>query len=251
MSRSADGQSLLEISGEIGREAKPHRERKALVEPDLWTGRVLKAALMKRGVPVGPIAVTAQAIGSTQRVRPLARVDDQGLSGTVKDINTWSNNFMAESLMLGLGCDVALPCQWQRASSRVEGFFDDLKVPKAERQIVNGSGLYLASKLSARAITHLLVFMADDQVFLDSLAVPGRPGTLSGRLRALGRGPRLRAKTGMLDEVVSLAGYLTTRGGKTLAFAVLVNGATSKRTHALKRRIDKLVSRLASSKAPR
>ena len=82
-------------------------------------------------------------------------------------------------------------------------------------------------------------------VFRASLARPGRAGTLSGRLKGLGTRDRVWSKTGTLDEVVSLSGYIETSGGHGLAFAIFVNDATPKRTAALRRAMDRLVSALA------
>jgi D-alanyl-D-alanine carboxypeptidase/D-alanyl-D-alanine-endopeptidase (penicillin-binding protein 4) len=75
------------------------------------------------------------------------------------------------------------------------------------------------------ALTSVLVDMArDPQVgaeFASSLAISGTDGTLWSRLR---EDPgRLRGKTGTLDEVHCLAGYIDAQGGRRYAFAFLVN----------------------------
>ena len=77
--------------------------------------------------------------------------------------------------------------------------------------------------------------------FRASLARPGRAGTLSGRLRGPGPRDRVWAKTGTLDEVVSLSGYIRTSGERDLAFAVFINEANASRTTALRAAIDRLI----------
>jgi D-alanyl-D-alanine carboxypeptidase len=62
------------------------------------------------------------------------------------------------------------------------------------------------------------------EAFLASLAVAGRDGTLSDRMR---RGPahnHCRGKTGTLSNVSALSGYCTARSGDVYAFSILMNG---------------------------
>ena len=80
---------------------------------------------------------------------------------------------------------------------------------------------------------------------ISTCAVSGKPGTLRSRLLSKALRSKVRAKTGTLDEVVSLSGYLPARRGRTLAFSVIVNGATPKRTGAIRRKIDQLGQKLA------
>src|SRR3546814_1337415 len=58
------------------------------------------------------------------------------------------------------------------------------------------------------------------------LAVAGRDGTLARRFVGTPVAGRLRAKTGSLDGVAALGGYVDNRSGTTLAFAYVVNGLT-------------------------
>ena len=57
-----------------------------------------------------------------------------------------------------------------------------------------------------------------------SLAVAGKTGTLSDRMRRTTAKGRCRAKTGTLNGVSNLAGYCTSRAGARVAFAFLMNG---------------------------
>ena len=165
------------------------------------------------------------------------------------DINTWSNNFMAEMLLKQMGCVKEAACTWERAVNRASDALRALGLSTESFTFVNGSGLYKATLVSAQAMTSLLVKMRSDLTrggsFEGSLAVSGKPGTLRSRLLSKALRSKVRAKTGTLDEVVSLSGYLPARRGRTLAFSVIVNGATPKRTGAIRRKIDQLVRKLA------
>lgn len=243
-----DGSTQIVVSGSLGKGAKATGGRKRLYDPNLWTGRVLRHLLIQKGVEVGDaITVSLEPLGHDAGPA-LLTVSSRSLPETLEDINTWSNNFMAEMVLKQMGCEVATPCTWERGVMRATEALSDLGVPEDAFTFVNGSGLYRATMASPLAMTTLLVKMRADPLkfaaFDGSLAVSGKPGTLRGRLTGKGTRGKVRGKTGTLNEVVSLSGYLPTRRGRTLAFSVIVNGATPKRTSAIRRKIDQLVRRL-------
>jgi D-alanyl-D-alanine carboxypeptidase/D-alanyl-D-alanine-endopeptidase (penicillin-binding protein 4) len=93
-------------------------------------------------------------------------------------------------------------------------------------RFANGSGLYDANAVSARGTVALLRWLhraPKGGVVLDALPVAGVDGTLKKRLKGTPLAGRLRAKTGTLDDAVTLAGILPLAGGRVLQFAVLVN----------------------------
>ena len=245
----ADGRTTIVVKGRIGIKAKAYDLRKRLHDPDLWTGDVLKALLARRGITIGgEVTVTTDPL-PTDSGASLASITSRTLPELLLDVNTWSNNFMAETVFKQMGCEPAVPCSWKLATERVtEVLRTRVGLPEESFEVVNGSGLYRATMISAAAMTQLLVHMAGDQrragAFLGSLAVSGRAGTLKRRLTSKWTRGKVKGKTGTLDEVVSLSGYVPYRGS-TLAFSVLVNGATPERTGAIRRKIDRLVLSLA------
>ncbi len=99
-------------------------------------------------------------------------------------------------------------------------------VPPGAFRFANGSGLYDANAVSARATVALLRWLQKEpkgSAVLDALPVAGVDGTLKKRLKGTPLAGRLRAKTGTLDDAVTLAGVLPLAAGGTLEFAVLVN----------------------------
>jgi D-alanyl-D-alanine carboxypeptidase/D-alanyl-D-alanine-endopeptidase (penicillin-binding protein 4) len=249
-----DGRTRILVSGTLGLAAPPIVERKRVADPDLLTGHLLAEGLVRRGVIVhGPVRVARDGTLSSPSSE-LARHEGGDLRSIVGDINTWSNNYMAETILKGLAADPGratrtLPATWERAVTRATAAIASLGIEETDFSLVNGSGLYLATEATPRAVTHLLERMASDpsrgDVFESSLAVAGRTGTLRSRLTSKETSGRVRAKTGTLDEVVALAGYVTTRSGRELAFAVFVNGTRPERTPAIRAHVDGLVTALA------
>ncbi len=244
------GRTRIHLTGSLGLSAPAWSERRRLHDPDAFTGYLLRDRLRKAGVDVGS-AITVRHDRAVAPAPPLlAEVIGAPLTQTMADINTWSNNYMAETLLkqLGVGADGAA-ATWERAVEVAKQALVAWGLAPASFRVVNGSGLYRATHVSPRAMVKLLRALAADPVrgppFIASLAVAGQPGTLEHRLRGKLTAGKLRGKTGTLDEVVSLSGYLPTRGGDTIAFAIFINDATPERTAALRGAIDRLVVKLA------
>jgi D-alanyl-D-alanine carboxypeptidase/D-alanyl-D-alanine-endopeptidase (penicillin-binding protein 4) len=96
---------------------------------------------------------------------------------------------------------------------------------------VDGSGLSRQDLVAPRAITKLLEYMAASprfQAFLDSLPVSGKDGTLADRFRGPPTGGRIHAKTGSMEHVNALSGYMDLPSGERLAFAIIGNNHPTK-----------------------
>ena len=90
----------------------------------------------------------------------------------------------------------------------------------------DGSGLSRHDLLSPRGTVRLLQHMwrsEDRDAYLESLPVAGLDGTLGWRFRRTAARGRIRAKTGSMSHVLALSGYVSSSGGRTLAFAIFAN----------------------------
>jgi D-alanyl-D-alanine carboxypeptidase/D-alanyl-D-alanine-endopeptidase (penicillin-binding protein 4) len=99
-------------------------------------------------------------------------------------------------------------------------------VPLLSQQIVDGSGLSRRDAVSAEAVLAVLQRMHDPSggsPFVAALPVAGVDGTLSGRMRNTPAAGNVRAKTGTMSNIRSMAGYVKTRDGETLAFVAIIN----------------------------
>jgi D-alanyl-D-alanine carboxypeptidase/D-alanyl-D-alanine-endopeptidase (penicillin-binding protein 4) len=151
-----------------------------------------------------------------QPVEPLIQHESLPLDQILKAMNVYSNNVMSEMVadLLGGAEEVA-----QRAAAAAF-------VPEAEIQLINGSGLGVENRISARASTAMLMAVqrhlaAHDLTVADLLPVMGRDeGTLLDRQM-----PEFAAvKTGTLSEVSALAGAIPTRDRGLVWFTIINYG---------------------------
>lgn len=91
----------------------------------------------------------------------------------------------------------------------------------------DGSGMSANDLVAPRVYTTLLTYAARQpwgEAWKATFPIAGVDGTLSGRFKGSPSTGKLFAKTGTLDEVNALSGYLTAASGKTVVFSILVNG---------------------------
>ena len=81
---------------------------------------------------------------------------------------------------------------------------------------------------------------------MTALPVAGRDGTLAGRMRGTPAEGNVRAKTGTMSNIRTLAGYVRTRDGEMLAFAILADNFEGPRQRRAADAIDRIAVRLAS-----
>ncbi len=150
------------------------------------------------------------------------------LSTALPVVNKKSQNLFAELLCKRLGTLSGGQGTWEAGTAEVLAFLGRQGLPREGLSFVDGSGLSRANRAPAQAITQLLAVMRNHacaQVYLDSLSIGATDGTLADRFRGVPGANRVRGKTGHLDGVSNLAGYvLNEQGVPVLAFAVLVNG---------------------------
>jgi D-alanyl-D-alanine carboxypeptidase/D-alanyl-D-alanine-endopeptidase (penicillin-binding protein 4) len=158
--------------------------------------------------------------------RVLLSFDSLTLGEIVRLTNKYSSNLMARHLLLTIGAErygppatvakgVAAIGDWGRARGLD---LDDL-------QIDNGSGLSRSAHVSVRTMANVLRAAYRSPYapeFLASLPLAGLDGTLRARMKTAPAGA-VRLKTGHIDEVSGIAGYVTAAGGKTYVLVSLIN----------------------------
>jgi D-alanyl-D-alanine carboxypeptidase/D-alanyl-D-alanine-endopeptidase (penicillin-binding protein 4) len=142
-------------------------------------------------------------------------------------INKMSQNLHAELLLRLLGRVNGTDGSFAQGARVVRQFLIDAGVDGGDFFFYDGSGMSPDDKIAPRVYTQLLAYASQQPwgaAWRDTLPVAGVDGTLAERFRNSALKGRMWAKTGTLNEVNALSGYLTAASGKTLAFSILVNG---------------------------
>ncbi|WP_405802233.1 D-alanyl-D-alanine carboxypeptidase/D-alanyl-D-alanine-endopeptidase [Streptomyces halstedii] len=199
-------------------------------DPAREAARAFAEQLGKAGVPVRSAPTSGRA---GKEARTVATHLSEPLSALVERALTNSDNDIAEALVRQTALKAGEPASFAGARRAVTARLKELGVPVAGAALVDGSGLNRQDKVTARLLTSLLTLAADPdhpelRPVLTGLPVAGFSGTLGDRYAATSRGTGLvRAKTGTLTGVNTLAGTAVDPQGRLLAFAFLTSGTTS------------------------
>ena len=149
------------------------------------------------------------------------------LASQLRDINKFSNNVMARNLLLSLAARRGdVPASSSAAVVRVIEWMKTAGLDSGTLALQNGSGLAREEKLSASALAALLQRAWQQPTmpeFVASLPVAGVDGTMARRFDNSPLKGRAHIKTGSLDDVASIAGYVTARSGKRIAVVAMIN----------------------------
>ncbi|MFN0135548.1 MAG: D-alanyl-D-alanine carboxypeptidase/D-alanyl-D-alanine-endopeptidase [Phycisphaerae bacterium] len=201
--------------------------------PTTFFGHAMREALARNGVVLdGPVVRRTIDSRSLAEKTPLA-VHHTPLRDVVWRANNFSQNLFAECLFKSLsayqpgGARANSPGSFDASARVIRQTLEQMGVPTEGATFADGSGLGHGNRVSAAQIVRLLEVMrrhpgAAD--FVESLAVPGRDGTLRRRWTDAKFAAALRAKTGTIRGVSTLAGYVDRPDGTVIAFAIVLNG---------------------------
>jgi len=244
------GRTELQVSGSIGVDAKPWTTRAAVDNPTLYFVRALRDAIVASGIEVVGPAVDIDdepATGAVER-RVIATHQSPPLSEIGKVLMKVSQNLYAETVQKTLS---ARPGPASTIASRrvQERILAGWGIAPGQYAIADGSGLSRVNFVSASMIMKILRAMAHDpalaDVFEATLPIAGKDGTISGRMKATRAEGNAKAKTGTLQRVRSLSGYVRTADNERLAFSIIANNFTAP-TAAVDAVVDHVVERLAN-----
>jgi D-alanyl-D-alanine carboxypeptidase/D-alanyl-D-alanine-endopeptidase (penicillin-binding protein 4) len=149
------------------------------------------------------------------------------LGEAVRMINKYSNNVMTRQVLLSLGAlAFGPPGTTEKGIAAVKAWLAQSKLDSSALRLDNGAGLSRDERISAALLGQLLLYVYQQAYmpeFIASLPVAGFDGSMAHRFTD---GPllgRAHIKTGLLDFVQSMAGYVTTTSGKRYAVVLLHN----------------------------
>ena len=139
-----------------------------------------------------------------------------------------SDNLYAEAIFYHTALSIARPATQKNARTAVRQLIQRLGFDPAQYNVADGSGLSLYNYLSPELLTAFLRHAWRNESIRrhlePSLPIAGIDGTLKDRMKNTAAHRNVRAKTGTLTGISSLAGYATAANGHQLAFAIINQG---------------------------
>src|ERR1051325_7512035 len=229
--RSGGGWSIR-AEGTVALGRKPWVESVAVPDPNLYAARALATSLGRKGVAVAGVAIGTTDSLAYRAARccgaPLVEYHGRPLPDIIFPILNTSQNWFAEMLLKVLGREVKGEGSWA-AGLDVERRFliDSVKIDSTAIALEDGSGLAAGNLVTPHAFAQLLAYMhrhPKGAAFVAALPHAGQPGSLLKRFVGTPLEGRVIAKTGSIDRVNSLSGYIEQPNGRTITFSVQANG---------------------------
>lgn len=159
--------------------------------------------------------------------QPVAEWESPPVAEVIRDINKYSNNVMARQLLLGLAAEAGgPPANPRRGAEAIAGWLAAKGIAAPELVVENGSGLSRAARIAPRTLGRMLAaafHSAAMPEFMSSLPLVGYDGSMRRRLRERGIAGQAHIKTGSLDEVRAVAGYVLAASGRRHVVVCIVN----------------------------
>ena len=225
----------------------------AVDDPAQFAAQAFVKALLGRGITVSGSATTAHELSQgkgdfvAEREQPadlsrlnlktvepalngrsvLARRVSVPIAEDIAMINKTSQNLHAELLLRLLGKLEGNGGSFAQGARVVRQFLVNAGVKDGDFFLYDGSGMSADDRVAPRAFTTLLAYASRQPwgaEWRQTLPIGGVDGTLEGRFRISSLTGKLWAKTGTLDEVNALSGYVTAASGRMLAFSIMMDG---------------------------
>jgi len=214
----------------------PHDQYFFAVFNALWQelGGTLRGSLREGSAPAD------RAAFSTRLSQPLSEV--------IRDINKFSNNIMARQLFLTLGATDGSSASIERSTVVVKQWLDTQQMQFPELVLENGAGLSRVERISVQHLAELLQRAARspfDAELKASLPVLGMDGTMKKRFKDEAMAGYAHIKTGMLEGVKSIAGYVHADDGTQWIVVCVINHPNAARGQAAQ---DALIEWVQKSK---
>ena len=170
---------------------------------------------------------------------PLFSFTSLPLTDALRSLNKYSNNVMTRNLYLTLGGAYAgAPATLEKSRQAVDAWLAEKKISAPEVVLENGAGLSRIERISARSLVRILQAAYASPYFSEfesALPIVAVDGTLKRRFGDTPVAGRAHLKSGTLQDVRALAGYVLNRSGQRMIFVMIINHVNAERAEGPQR----------------
>lgn len=160
-------------------------------------------------------------------LEPIVVWNSVPMSDIIKSINKYSNNLMTRHLLLTLGAEIlGPPATVEKGIEAVKNYLELQSLDSQQLTMSNGAGLSRDTRVTATLLNEVLQtawaspWMPE---YVASLPINGFDGTMKNRVRGRQMSGRMHVKTGSLDEVAAVNGFVYSRSDRVFAVSAMVN----------------------------
>lgn len=198
--------------------------------------------LVKQGVAVIGKIESRSTDPQPEERKMLTAYKSPFLSDIVYHTNQPSDNSLAEALLRTAGFMTYGDQTLESGKKAIFRHLDAAGFDNSGFVYLDGSGLSRSHRITPLAQVKFLRYVMDQKyykTFFESLPISGQSGTLRNSFKSVGYG-QINAKTGTLNAVKTLAGYIKTNSGRTLIFSLLLNNYSGG-VDAAKERMERIL----------
>jgi D-alanyl-D-alanine carboxypeptidase/D-alanyl-D-alanine-endopeptidase (penicillin-binding protein 4) len=238
---------IREVKGTIPSNRKNFTIKGAIPDPAFLLASQLTENLQKSGIPISEDPISSYQSVPLISAQNILTIQSPPLSEIVYYLNMNSINLYAETLLLHLAKEKSGEASVELGCKALKVFWDKNGMDTQGLFLEDGSGLSRANSVTAGQLSFLLHHMKTESessdVFIQSLPVAGKSGSLNSFGKGTSIEGKFAAKSGYMSRVMSYAGYLSKENGTELSVVVLVNNYTCSNSEMRKLLVD-LVSGL-------
>ncbi len=176
---------------------------------------------------IGAFSGTWEKVTIDEALEPLLTFESPSLAEMITSVNKHSNNVMARHLLYTLSAEMlGAPGTEPGGREVIAQWLADRDLNSVQLALENGAGLSREARITAAGMGAILQFVWRQPYmpeYLSSMSLTGLDGTLARRFRRSELVGKAHLKTGSLDHVAAIAGYLQARSGRRYAVVVMQN----------------------------
>lgn len=207
-----------------------------------YLANTFRTTLVKSGILVTGKVTPRMTDGQPESRKMVSAYKSPTLGDIIFYTNQRSDNSLAEALLRTVGFQKMGDQTLESGRIVVTGHLKESDFDMNGLNYMDGSGLSRNNNVTPISQVKFLTSLMNQKyynTYLTSLPVGGQSGTLKKMFIGTGNG-QVFAKTGTLNKVKTLAGYLKTNSGKTLVFSLMVNNYAGS-VDMVKKRMEKIL----------
>ncbi len=217
--------NIIIVAGPILRYSKLKQYSIAIEHPSIFAGHVFKQQLTKKIIFRGKVLTGTLS----NEAHFLVKHSSQPLKTIIRQLMKTSDNLCADALFRAMGAQkYGVPGTWAKGQQAINDFLKNTVGISLESMVLyDGSGLSHKNQISPDHFCKLLTWVyatsPHKNSFITSLPIGGIDGSLRNRLKYWSTKGSVQAKTGTLNGVTALSGYIIPKRGLPFIFVIMVN----------------------------